>query len=60
VNTEANPQSKGHDKSARSTRNGWLPVVAQIWMIGVLLIFMIIRVVGSNTAQNILHKLGLR
>jgi hypothetical protein len=34
-----------------------LPVVAQLWMTAVLIVFILIRVVGSHTVQNLLHQL---
>jgi hypothetical protein len=37
----------------------WFPVVAQFWMIAVLLLFFVLRVVGSSTGQTFLRKLGV-
>lgn len=37
----------------------WVPVVAEIWMIAVLLFFFVLRIVGSTTGQHLLRKLGV-
>jgi hypothetical protein len=34
-----------------------LPVVAQLWMTAVLIVFILIGVVGSHTVQKLLHQL---
>jgi hypothetical protein len=38
----------------------WLPVVIQIWMTGVLILFVVIRVLGSSSAQVFLRRWGAR
>jgi hypothetical protein len=45
------------ETSADGRKFSWFSVVAQIWMVAVVLIFLVIRVVGSSTGQNFLHKL---
>lgn len=44
--------------SSSRKRPAWFPVVAQVWMLAVLLFFLVIRIVGSNAGQNFLRKLG--
>lgn len=35
------------------------PNLIRFWIAGVFLVFLIVRVAGSNTAKHILHWLGL-
>ncbi len=55
---EVDPPLDRREKSARLRFEPGLPVVVQVWMTSVLLFFIVIRVVGSNTVQNFLHQLG--
>jgi uncharacterized integral membrane protein len=44
--------------SSSREKPAWFSVIVQVWMVIVLLLFIVVRVVGSNTGQNFLRKLG--
>jgi hypothetical protein len=44
--------------SSSRGKPAWFYVIAQVWMVIVLLLFFVIRLVGSSTGQNFLRKLG--
>ena len=35
------------------------PVIIDLWVASVLLLFIAIRVIGSNTGKHLLHALGI-
>lgn len=45
--------------AASSEKFARFPVIAELWMIVVLVVFFVIRIVGSNTGQNFIRKLGV-
>jgi len=49
-------------KAAQELRSGafqkWAPLLAEIWIAAVILVFLIVRVLGSNTAKHLLHSTG--
>jgi hypothetical protein len=48
------------DAAWRSTVRRLSPLLVQLWMTAVLLIFVVIRILGSNTVQNVLRRWGSR
>ncbi len=60
---EAGSLLKNPAKSTGSFFQRWLPVIVQVWLTGVLVFFIAIRILNSNTAQHffaspIFHKWG--
>ena len=49
-----------NDTTWRSTLRRWNTLLVQLWMTAVLLIFVVIRILGSNTVQNMLRRWGSR
>jgi hypothetical protein len=49
-----------HDASWRSTLRRLSPLLVQLWMTAVLLVFIVIRILGSNTVENMLRRWGSR
>jgi hypothetical protein len=49
-----------NDATWRSTVRRLSPLLVQLWMTAVLLIFIVIRILGSNTVQNMLRRWGSR
>jgi hypothetical protein len=39
-------------------RRKWLPLLTEVWILAVIIIFLLVRVLGSSTAKNLLHKTG--
>jgi len=54
------PEAARSDSTWRSTLRRLSPLVVQLWMTAVLFIFIVIRILGSNTVQNMLRRLGSR
>lgn len=50
--------SKGTQASFNTTRSRrrFFPIIVQLWMTAVLFIFIVVRVLASDTVQNLLHR----
>jgi len=60
MNRDSAPETARDDATWRSTVRRLSPLLVQLWMTAVLLIFVVIRILGSNTVQNMLRRWGSR
>jgi hypothetical protein len=60
MNRDPAPEAARNDATWRSTLRRLSPFLVQLWMTAVLIIFIAIRILGSNTVQNILRRWGSR
>lgn len=47
--------STGVSKDATRAVRGFFPIIVQLWMTAVLLVFIAVRVLASDTVQNLVH-----
>jgi hypothetical protein len=55
MNRDPARETARNDATWRSTVSRLSPLLVQLWMTAVLLIFIVIRILGSNTVQNMLR-----
>jgi hypothetical protein len=51
--------SLGPEHPEQSNAPKFFPLLASLWILAVLLVFLVIRVLDSNVAGRLLHKQGL-
>jgi hypothetical protein len=60
MNRDSAPEAASNEATWRSTLRRLSPLLVQLWMTAVLFIFIVIRILGSNTVQNMLRRWGTR